>query len=440
MTYFEAEQFILSLNNLRESSGSDQHKSSENLKRVQFLLDILKNPEKQIPHYIHVTGTSGKGSVCTFLHAIIQASGKKTGLLTSPHQTKITERWKVGNSHMTDSEFILIVQELKAAFQIYMKTSPYEILSFLDITTVIGLIYFARHRVDWAIVEIGCGGKFDSTNIIPWKDIAIITNVGLDHTDILGKTKEEIAKNKSGIIQKNCSVFTMEQSPDILSILEKECKKKKVKLNTIGEEYTIIHSNLQGALFGYKQKQYTIPVLGKHQIKNAILCIEIAQTLGFSNSCITKGLQYVKQSLRMEAVLKKPLTILDGAHNEDKIQSSVQTLRDLLPQMKPHPDIHLIVCFPPKKDWSAMIRTLCTLKPKTIACTRDTLHAFKKVAHPKKVSQVFKKYMKSSKIEIFIDPETAYTWTKKQAKSKDIILSTGSIYSSGELRKLLKQD
>lgn len=437
MTYHEAEQFILSLNNLRESTGSDQHKSNKNLKRVQFLLDILKNPEKQIPHYIHVTGTSGKGSVCTFLHSIIHTSGKKTGLITSPHQTKITERWKIGNSDMTESEFISIVKELKEAIQIYIKTSPYEILSFLDIATVIGLIYFARHKVKWAIIEVGCGGKFDSTNVIPWKDAAIITNVGLDHMDILGKTKEEIASNKSGIIQKSCSVFSMERDQHIVSLIEKECKKKKTTLNIPKNDYCIIKSNVYGSTFEYKQTQYTIPVLGEHQIKNAILCIEVAQVLGFSSESITKGLQEAKQTLRMEVLLKKPLTILDGAHNTDKIQSSVETLQSLLPQMKTRPNIHLIVCFPPKKDWHAMIRALCELKPKTIACTRDNLHAFKKVAHPKAVSSVCKKYMPSAKVEIFIDPQTAYTWTKKQAQSKDIILATGSIYSSGELRKFL---
>lgn len=440
MTYYEAEQFILGLNNLRDSNISDQHKSSRNLKRVQFLLDILKNPEKKIPHYIHVTGTSGKGSVCTFLHSILCASGKATGLLISPHQTKMTERWKIGKMNMSDSEFIALVKELRQALQIYIRTSPYEMLSFLDITTVIGFLYFAKHKVDWAIIEIGCGGRFDSTNIIPWKDAAVITNVGLDHTDILGKTKEEIAKNKSGIIQKQCKVFTMESDPKIVSIIKKECTKKKAKLHVIGDEYTILENNLCGTIFEYKQKQYTLPILGEHQIKNAVLCIEMAQILGFSLGQIAKGLQQVKQPLRMELILQKPLLILDGAHNEDKIKTTVQTLLAILPHMRPTPNIHVIACFPPKKNWGAMIQALSQLHPKTIACTRDNLHAFRKVAHPKSVLSVFQKYIKSSLVKVFIDPEEAYLWSKKQAKTSDIILATGSIYSSGELRKLLKQD
>jgi len=158
---------------------------------MQFFLDILGNPEKDIPHYIHVAGTSGKGSVCSFLQSMLQAEGYKTGLFVSPHPTSITERWWINNKAMSEKRFIEIVEYMMEALTVYLKTSPYDPPSFFDMTTAMGLYFFAQEHVTHAVIETGCGGRFDATNVIPYKDLAVITNIGLDHTEILGKTKLE---------------------------------------------------------------------------------------------------------------------------------------------------------------------------------------------------------------------------------------------------------
>lgn len=424
MTYSEAEQYILSFSNLPRTEYMQNPKDCvQYLKRVQFFLDRIKNPERKIPHFIHVTGTSGKGSVCAFLQSILVTHHKKTGLFVSPHPTDLCERWQINNRQMTKREFIKIIEKLKPIFDLYAKTSPYDMLSFFDITTIIGLVYFAEHKVEWAVIEVGCGGRYDSTNILPWKDIAIITNIGLDHTQILGETKEKIAYEKSGIIQKDCTVFTMEAEKKVLKIIQTECTQKNVVLHIVKNK----QNNTQKL-----QEKWNI--VGAHQVQNALFCKEVAGFLQIPESIIEQGIKNTKQPLRMQIVSKKPYIILDGAHNKDKIQTSVASTKELQKNKK-RKNIHIIVGFSADKNFEQMIKQLSTLQASSIACTRNTINPFKKVANPVDIAALFKKQNPKAKIQIFLDPQQAFAWSKKQCQSKDIILSTGSIFLSGELRK-----
>jgi len=230
MNQHQAEQFILSLSNIeRKEYLSPYTQHDLYLKRLQFFLDLLGNPEKKIPHYIHVTGTSGKGSVCLMLDSILRADGRKVGTLTSPHASVIQERWTINGKMMTGKDFAEIVTEIKPKFDEYIRKSPYDMVSYFEIMTAIALYYFAKKKVEWAILEVGMGGRYDSTNVIPHKDIAVITNIGLDHTEVLGNTKEKIAYEKAGIIKRGCAVFTAEKNKKVLRVIEKECRKQKVK-------------------------------------------------------------------------------------------------------------------------------------------------------------------------------------------------------------------
>ena len=162
------------------------------LKRLQFFLDLLGNPEKKIPHYIHVTGTSGKGSVCLMLDSILRADGRKVGVLTSPHASVLQERWAVDGKMVSEKNFTEIIEEIKQKLDEYIRKSQYDMISYYEVMTAIALYYFAKKKVEWAILEVGCGGRYDSTNVIPRKDVAVITNIGLDHTDILGERRRRL--------------------------------------------------------------------------------------------------------------------------------------------------------------------------------------------------------------------------------------------------------
>lgn len=438
MTFTQAYDWLLSLSNFpRKEYMSDPRHCSWYLKRLQFFLDILGNPEKKIPHYIHVTGTSGKGSVTAMLHSILNESGKKVGSTYSPHPTTILERWKVGNKQMSKKEFVELIEYIKPKLDEYIKSTPYDMLSFFELTEAIGFVYFARKKVDWAVLEVACGGRYDASNIIPHKDVAVITNIGLDHVGVIGNNKEEIAYEKSGIIKPGCAVFTGERDKKLLSIIEKECKKNKVGLSKINsmsyalcpKSEDIRHKTYDINEFKYRNTRYSLSVLGKHQAKNATLCIDVAKYLGISDKQIKKGLSKTQLPIRMEIISKKPLIILDGAHNPDKIRSTVHTVKNQKSKIK-----NLVVGFSENKDTTSMIRQLAKLEPKSIACTRYTNNAFRKVADPAELAKKFKKLLPKSKVEIFLDPKDALDWSKKQ---KNGIIVTGSIFLAGQLRETL---
>lgn len=440
MTFQQAEQFLMSLSNLpRQEYMNDPKKCHVYLERTQSLLNILGNPEKKIPHYIHIAGTSGKGSVSSYLHSILLSDKKNVGLYTSPHPSSILERWVQGNKQMTKAEFAGIVAIMKTALDVYIRKSSYDPPSFFEITTAMTLYWFALKKVEWAVVETGCGGRFDSTNSIPYKDIAVITNIGLDHTEILGNTKEKIAYEKAGIIRACSVAITQENNAKVLKVIEQSARKQKAVIHRSKPIYTAVYSGMDGSDFLYKDSYFHTSVIGEHQIKNAILAIDTARLLGISEPAIQWGIKHATQPLRMEVYAKNPRIILDGAHNPDKIKTTVAAV-ELLRSLKQNKirDIHLIIGFSENKNIRAMVRQLIELKPKSIMCTRNTVNYFRKVAFPKDIVAICREFAeKSCIIEAYMDPYDALCAAKKHAKKNDLILATGSLFMSGELRQYL---
>lgn len=424
MTYAQAEAFLLSLSNFpREEYMSGPTHTKAYLERVRVMLDILGNPENKIPHYIHITGTSGKGSTAEMISSIIGATGLTVGTYTSPHISELTERWQVNGKPMSKKQFVTIIEELKPAIDEYLRTSPYGMLSFFDLTVVIALLHFAKTNVHYAVMEVGCGGRYDATNVIPHKDIAIITNIGLDHEEIIGPTKADIAKEKAGIITKATEcVFTTETNAKLRSILKHEADIHQVPFTFVAKKHIAKQANT-----------FTSPGNGVHQSKNMALAIEAAKYLGFSDSAIKQGLVATRLPLRMELLQDKPTIFVDGAHNEDKMASTIASLT----QLRKKGDLHLILGFSDGKHIEAMIRQLAKLKPKSIACTRNTANSFRKVASPANIAKRCQKHMKQAEIELFADPTQALDWGLTKAKKSDIVLITGSIFLSGELRAKL---
>ncbi|OGH94516.1 MAG: hypothetical protein A2538_00010 [Candidatus Magasanikbacteria bacterium RIFOXYD2_FULL_41_14] len=475
MNYYQAEQFLLDFAKLpRKEYLADPKHCDWYLKRLQFFLDIIGNPEAQIPHYIHITGTSGKGSVATYLQSILVASGKRVGLSTSPHPTYITERWKINNREMTRTEFASLVSWLKNKYKIYTKKTPFDNLSLFEFTEALGLKYFADKKIEWLVTEVGAGGRYDSSNIIPHKDIAVITNIGLDHVGIIGNNKSEIAYEKSGIIKTGCKVFTAETDPKILKIIKKECALTKTKLFAINKpRYSIViptdrhrerrnpltqtmslkHSlrdpsatlgmtsgDESGTIFKYKNQTYTLTAPGEHQIVNAILCIEIARALKINNNTIKKGLASAKQPLRFEIVNKNPLIILDGAHNPDKMKTTVVTLRDssaTLGMTNDEHRLHLLVGFSADKNIKQMVKQLSALKPTTITCSQTSAPGARPAISPNDLAKLFRTSSPKATIKTSPNHIQAYKTICKTLKTNDVLLVTGSIYFSGQLRPII---
>ena len=437
MTFDDAMRFILSSSNIRFNLPYVEAKQHHHIyiDRLRSFLDILGNPERAIPHYIHVTGTSGKGSTCLFLQHILHASGARVGTTISPHPTHITERWTVGLNDMSQEDFTRIVKEMNPALNEHARTCPHGPPSFFEMTTAIGLYHFSQTTCDWGVIEVGCGGRYDGTNVIPYKDVAIVTNVGLDHTAILGKDKETIAYEKIGIVTPGSQLFTNERDPKIANILSSETKRLGgTYTNTSTLEASITDHSFDGVTFSFEDTSYKLNVLGKHQVDNALLTISAARYVGISEEHIVEGLERTTLPLRMEVVSKEPITILDSAHNEDKILSTVNTLLSLNKDDAP---IHLVVGLSSGKHVDAIIRILTRLQPASVACTRNTVNHMRKVIFPAHMCEKFKEYLPGTPIELFLDPMDALSWSQKQAKKCDILLITGSVFLSGELRPTL---
>ena len=441
MMYTEAYQFITSLNNVARKEYLKTAKDCQiYLDRLQLLLDLLGNPEKKIPHYIHVTGTSGKGSVCLMLGNILRASGKRTGILTSPSPDGLVGRTEINGVPMSKPDFARVVSTIKLALERYVAIGTFDIPSPFEILTALSLLYFAERSVSWAVVEVGLGGRYDSTNVIPYKDVAVITNIGLDHAELIGPTKQDIAYEKAGIIKPGCTVFTGEKNAAILNIIKQECRASGSPLilaNTFFE--TTTPKKPFTVTFTFDGTEYTLPTLGNHQIGNAALCIEIARSLGIADAAIHKGLATVTLPIRMEVVSKKPLIILDGAHNPEKMKTTVETIHQL--QAASHnklPAIHLIVGFSADKNITTMIKQLASLRPTSVACTRFTQNIFRKTMNPIELAKLFKRAVPLSTVQAFLDPREALAWSKQRQKAGDGLLVTGSMYLSGELRSTFK--
>lgn len=445
MTYQEAYEYFESLNNLTRvyNGKANWQNTPTTIRGIRQMLRLAGNPELKIPHYIHVTGTSGKGSVSMMMSNILQAQGLKVGLITSPHPSVLRERWQINNVSMSETEFAEIITELKPVWDTYVNTIKYTFPSMVNLNTFIAFYYFAKYKVDYAVMEVACGGKNDGTNVIPHKDIAIITNIGLDHVSILGDTKEKIAINKAGIITKKSSVLTAETDPRILKIIAKAAKDKhaasytEISSDRYGDKKgVIVKQDWQGTDFKIDNETYRINNLGYHQIDNARIAIAAAKKLGIKENIIKKGLATTEFPIRFEVVSNRPYVILDGAHNTDKVKATVTGIKHLSKKFK---KLHLLIGFSDNKDHSTFLKELLSLKPTSLACTRFTKNIFRKTANPRQLMNSALKINPKLKIASFLDPQAALAWSKEQAGPDDLLVVTGSMFLSGELRPLFKK-
>jgi dihydrofolate synthase/folylpolyglutamate synthase len=445
MTYQEAYEYFESFSNLtRVYRGKNHWQNSPTIiKSMHQMLRIAGNPELKIPHYVHVTGTSGKGSVSMMVSNILRVQGFKVGLITSPHPSVLRERWQINNVSMSEAEFAQIITELKPVWDTYVNTVKYTFPAMMNLNTFIAFYYFAKNHVDYAVMEVACGGKNDGTNVIPHKDVAIITNIGLDHVSILGDTKEKIALNKVGIITKKSSVVTAESDPKILKIISKAAKDKKASSyeEVASSRYSdnkgvIVKQDWKGTDFKIDNEIYHINNLGYHQIDNARIAIATAKKLGIKEAVIKKGLAETEFPIRFEVVSEEPYVILDGAHNADKVRATASSIKNL---SKKYKKLHLLIGFSDNKDHGAFLKELLDLKPVSLACTRFTKNVFRKTANPRQLMTSALKINNKLKVASFLDPQAAINWSKEQLGKDDLLVITGSMFLSGELRPLFKK-
>ncbi len=368
------------------------------LKTMQDILQTFNNPQNNFKS-IHVAGTNGKGSTSNFIAGLLQNNGFKVGLYTSPHLKKFNERIKINNKEIADEEISNLVLEIKKASE--ENNIP---LTFFEFTTTLAFLYFARNKVEYAVIEVGLGGRLDATNIIT-PLVSVITNINYDHQHILGEKLIQIAEEKAGIIKDKIPLITSEENQEILDLFKNICDKKNSRFVKI-ENYILIKKDLSGSEFIYKNKNYKISMLGEHQIKNACLAIEVLNHLNLDinnleNITFKGRLQFLEENI-----------LIDAAHNPDGIQKLVSFLKTL------NKKIILVLALSKEKDIKKMTDEIIPLC-KHIIITKGT---FK----PMQPEEIYSKLNFPSK-EIIHSPKEALEKAKKLQKD-EIILVTGSIY------------
>lgn len=286
------------------------------LRRISALLKELGNPQEKL-EFIHVAGTNGKGTTSTMLSSILCAAGKKTGLFTSPYVFDFCERIQINNKNIPHDDLSLVVEKVKnACDRLSSKgTEPTE----FEAITAAAMLYFYEQKCDAVVLEVGLGGRYDSTNIIPCPKAAVITSISLDHTKILGDTVEKIAAEKCGIIKNGGTVITTsEQNEKALSVIKDTVRVKNGRL-LIGDVSAaeILSEDIFGTEISYNGLTVKIPLVGRHQVENTVGVITAARALGISDEFIKKGIESTVIHARMEIISKSPVIMLDGGHNPE---------------------------------------------------------------------------------------------------------------------------
>ena len=397
------------------------------------LMDELDNPQDSL-NFIHVAGTNGKGSCCAMLTSILKEANYKVGTFISPHLINYEERISINGIEIASADFCRLVKKVKDVSD-KLNITP----MFFDILTAIAFLYFKEKECDIVILEVGLGGRLDSTNIIKNPLISVIMNIGLEHTQILGDTLDKIAYEKSGIIKEKCDVVVYENKK-LTNIYKNICKERNANLHlTNFDKVEIVSEGINKQIFNYKNyKNIKLSLLGKHQFYNAavvIECVDLLKEKGFkiSETNIKNGFENTIWDARLSILSNDPLFILDGAHNPQ----CAKALADSLPQIISKQKAIIICGILKDKDYKQIINELSPFAKEFICLNPNSKKALDKEELFKYINE------KNIKATLAKDVNDAINIALNKAQNDDVILACGSLYLAGEIcdnyKKIYKQ-
>lgn len=446
MKYYSYQKACKYIKSLIPKSPKRKFPGDLGLKRMRAVLTELNNPQDSFKS-IHIAGTSGKGSTAYLLAKILQELNFKVGLHMSPHLQTIRERMIVNRRLISEKEFVDLLNEVLPAIKKISGQfkSP---VTYFECLLAMTFLYFKKKKIDYGVIETGLGGTYDGTNVLN-SFITIITKIGFDHTNILGKTISEIAIQKAGIIKKtNIACVSQKQSLEAEIIIKNVAIKNKVPVFFQEKDYAlIIHSvTANGCIFTYKDtnntiKNISLPLLGEHQINNAGVAIRAVLELNktgikIDNNKIKQALSKVQFPGRVELLQqKKQKWILDGAHNEDKIKALISLLKSVFSKKNKV----AIIGFKIDKDIDACLKLLMPYF-KAIVCTQfhaSTDMGKKMSIQPQQLKEKLILLGFKGNIIVKDNVEKAVEYVKNLTKKNTIYIVTGSLYLVGEARSTL---
>jgi dihydrofolate synthase/folylpolyglutamate synthase len=442
-SYKQAKDFLLQTIDYEKLTQYKYNTSSFDLKRMVEMMSFAGNPHKK-RRCVHITGTKGKGSTSIIIASILKELGLKTGLFTSPHLIYLEERMKVNDRMISQKMFVELINRLKPFIDRIMVKTPALMPTFFEIVTAIAFLYFERKKVDISVLEVGMGGRLDSTNII-LPEISVITPVGYDHTARLGHTLDRIAYEKAGIIKEGVPVISSAQEPEALSVISKTCKEKNARLYLVGKDILInnIKATKRNGIYGTgceiqtwknKYKNIFLPMVGRHQVENcatAIGSLEVLSENGViktDNEMVINALAKVKCPARIEVISKSPLIILDTAHTV----SSMKILRESIKENFSFKKLIVVIGLSADKDIEGIL--------KEIACVADGLILTRtgnpREAEPEQMAVTAKRFYRKKPM-VIEDIDEALKEARRIAKKDDLICITGSFFLAGKMKTLL---
>lgn len=407
------------------------------LTRIEKLLNKMGNPERTLK-IIHAAGTNGKGSVINILGKILEEEGYKVGVYTSPYLEYFEERIKINGESISKADLSSLITRIKPLIDEVIAEgfdSPTE----FEVITAAMFLYYKEKAVDYALVEVGLGGRFDATNVIT-PILTIITSVSFDHMNILGDTLGEIAYEKAGIIKKNVPLILYPQSKAAEAVILKKAAEMKAAVYNVTDEYSFLGIEKSDGKYyqSFKMKAdgkeeiFTLSLLGQHQIKNCITAIEAASVLNKMGhtirlSSVKNGAKNAVHNGRLEILKDNPKVIIDGAHNIDGVVNLVSSVKKYFRWKK----LILIAGILKDKEFEEMVRQFSSISDKIICLSPKNDRALSQL-------DLKNQFIKEGKDAIsFNDYKEAYEYSYGLLDKEDILLIAGSLYMIGELRKII---
>ena len=411
--------------------------SRPGLDRVNALLEVVDHPEKKVKT-IHIAGTNGKGSTVTYLRCLLEEAGLTVGTFTSPYIETFNERISINGKGIPDEELIQLVEKYQPLVEHLDKFEVVAGITEFETLTAMAFDYFLEKQVDVAIIEVGLGGLLDSTNVAQ-PMLTAITTIGLDHTEVLGKTLEEIAAQKAGIIKQGIPVVTGKIEPNALAVINETAKNKNAKHYLFGEEYRVIYQHPAknwGEVFDFynesgKMVGLSTSMLGQHQVENAGVAIELyalycqMEKLPFREKEIKNGLKQAHWPGRMERLSEEPLVILDGAHNPHAMKRLVQNMKKEFSGYR----INILFSALTTKNVNSMLQQLQDIPNAHIYLTT--------FEYPKAIELDQVADLANQKVSIVSLWQFGLAEILEKMTDEDVLLVTGSLYFISEVRKLL---
>lgn len=398
------------------------------LSRTLELLHELGDPHLA-GKYIHITGTNGKGSTAAMVREVLSRAGFKVGLYATPHLWTVHEQFSINGQPIPDETFARIARRV-VEIGMKMEDRPSE----FEMLTAVGMTYFKEECCDLVILEVGLGGRQDSTNVIPAPEVAVVTNIGLEHTRMLGNTKALIAKEKSGIIKHGCDALLYHQSREVEEVVEEACRETGVSLMlTAPETLEVLSSDRDGQSFRYREKgPYRINLLGEYQISNATTAVDAVELLrkrgwNIPEKALLDGLANTSWPARMELARRNPDIILDGGHNPQCMEALADSLSKLYREQK----LWFLTGVLADKNYQAMYGSLIPLARGFVTLTPDNPRALS--------AQDLALYLQSQGQEAVAcrDAAEGLDTVLRLAQPGEAICVCGSLYMIGEVRHQL---